>query len=203
MIKISSTSQALPLAAASPLARISTLAKRILAAFSLLTELEFQNYMNDAPVDIGARFTGPQVNPLGPQVVPQGGTLQPPVEGAAIPVFGMSTFLDHTWSKKFTSSFGYSMLNMENTSAQSPGAYRQGKYFIAKPALLTRSRILCSERSINGASEPIFTIPLALTTRGSSSRSDTTFRKCSSGRTSRVLSGTLGSAVDSRGARGN
>ena len=90
-----------------------------------------QNYMNDAPVDIGARFTGPQVNPLGPQVVPQGGTLQPPVEGAAIPVFGMSTFLDHTWSKKFTSSFGYSMLNMENTSAQSPGAYRQGKYFIA------------------------------------------------------------------------
>ena len=76
-----------------------------------------ENYMNDAPVDIGARFTN-------------AGEGKRPVEGVALPVFGMSAFLDHTWSSKFTSSFGYSMLNIDNSNAQAPEAFRRGQYAI-------------------------------------------------------------------------
>lgn len=74
-----------------------------------------QNYMNDAPVDVGVKVTN---NP------------NQPLEGAAIPMFAMSAFLDHTWSKKFASAFGYSMLNMENTSGQTADAFRRGQYSI-------------------------------------------------------------------------
>lgn len=76
-----------------------------------------ENYMNDAPVDIGIKTRG----------VPG----QRPVDGVALPVFGMSTFLDHTWNDRFTSSFGYSMVNIENSNAQAPDAYRRGQYGIA------------------------------------------------------------------------
>lgn len=76
-----------------------------------------ENYMNDAPVDIGVKTRG----------IPG----ERPVDGVALPVFGMSTFLDHTWNERFTSSFGYSMVNIENSNAQSPDAYRRGHYGIA------------------------------------------------------------------------
>lgn len=78
-----------------------------------------QNYMNDAPVDIGVR-TRAVVNPG-----------DRPIDGVALPVFGMSTFLDHTWNEKFTSSFGYSMVNIENSNGQAADAYRRGQYGIA------------------------------------------------------------------------
>jgi len=80
-----------------------------------------ENYMNDAPVDIGIHATT-QVNPLG-------GTTAS-FEGVAIPVFGMSTFLDHTWNEKFTTSVGYSMLNMQNTNGEAADAFHQGQYGI-------------------------------------------------------------------------
>ena len=72
-----------------------------------------QNYMNDAPVDVGIKITD---NP------------NEPIEGVAIPMFARSAFIDHSWNKKFASAFGYSMLNMENTSGQSADAFRRGQY---------------------------------------------------------------------------
>ena len=63
-----------------------------------------------------------------PQVNPRG--YSAPFEGVAIPVFGMSTFLDHTWNEKFTTSVGYSMLNMQNTNGEKPDAFHQGQYGI-------------------------------------------------------------------------
>ena len=74
-----------------------------------------QNYMNDAPVDVGIKITD---NP------------NEPIEGVAIPMFAMSAFIDHKWNKKFASAFGYSMLNMENTSGQAADAFRRGQYGI-------------------------------------------------------------------------
>ena len=73
-----------------------------------------ENYMNDAPVDVGA-----QHNP---------GNALTPVKGVAIPVLGVVSFLDHTWSERFTSSIGYSMLNMSNSNAQTGVAFHQGQY---------------------------------------------------------------------------
>jgi hypothetical protein len=93
-----------------------------------------QNYMNDAPLDVGAKFNddAPIVNPLRPtaQRLPEGEVGILPITGRAIPMFAMSAFLDHRWNSKFTSAIGYSMLNMENTSAQAPGAFRRGQYAV-------------------------------------------------------------------------
>ena len=73
-----------------------------------------QNYMNDAPVDVGI------VNQLQNPVTP--------VVGKALPIVGLVAFVDHTWNSMFTSTFGYSMTDIDNTETESPNAYRRGHY---------------------------------------------------------------------------
>lgn len=76
-----------------------------------------ENYMNDAPIDIGVKnnFT----NPVSPIV------------GTALPVLGVVAFLDHTWNDKFTSSAGYSLVNITNSNGQLPSDFHQGHYALA------------------------------------------------------------------------
>jgi DcaP outer membrane protein len=76
-----------------------------------------ENYMDDAPVDVGIKN-----NPGNPTT---------PVKGVALPVLGVVSFLDHNWSKRFTSSIGYSMVNIENSNAQNPSDFHQGHYALA------------------------------------------------------------------------
>jgi hypothetical protein len=73
-----------------------------------------QNYMNDAPVDIGIQnnFSDPVS----------------PVIGVALPMWSMVAFYDRTWSDKWTSSFGYSYLDIDNSDGQSPDAFHSGSY---------------------------------------------------------------------------
>jgi DcaP outer membrane protein len=73
-----------------------------------------QNYMNDAPVDIGI------VNQLQNPVTP--------ITGEALPIVGIVAFLDHTWNERFTSSVGYSRTDIDNTEGQAPDAYKTGQY---------------------------------------------------------------------------
>jgi hypothetical protein len=68
------------------------------------------NYMNDATPDVGA-----------------GGTLVDP-EGEAVPLVGISAYVDVYWNKLFSSSFGYSTVNLDNTSLQPTDAYQRGEY---------------------------------------------------------------------------
>jgi hypothetical protein len=75
-----------------------------------------QNSMNDAPVDIGIQ------NDLGNTISP--------IEGKALPITGISLFVDHSWTSKFSSSFGYSREDMDNTDAQAATAFRAGQYAI-------------------------------------------------------------------------
>jgi DcaP outer membrane protein len=75
-----------------------------------------QNYMNDAPVDIGI------VNNLADSLRP--------VIGEPLPLVGIVAFLDHSWSPEYSSSFGYSMTDIDNTDAQAPDAYRRGHYIV-------------------------------------------------------------------------
>jgi hypothetical protein len=75
-----------------------------------------ENYMNDAPADIGI-----ENNP---------GNATTPVVGVALPVMGVVAFLDHTWNEKFSSSVGYSMVDIDNSDAQSPDAFSMGHYAI-------------------------------------------------------------------------
>jgi hypothetical protein len=73
-----------------------------------------ENYMNDAPIDIGVA-----TNPSNPLM---------PIKGVPLPVLGTVTFLDHNWSEKFQSTIGYSFVNIDNSNAQLPSDFHQGDY---------------------------------------------------------------------------
>jgi nucleoside-specific outer membrane channel protein Tsx len=73
-----------------------------------------QNYLGDAPVDIGIinNFANPVT----------------PIVGTAVPVIAFSGFLEHTWSDRFNTTFGYSLQDNDNAEAQSPTAFHRGHY---------------------------------------------------------------------------
>jgi hypothetical protein len=73
-----------------------------------------ENYMNDAPVDIGIKTNFG--NPVRP------------ILGRPLPVVGGVGFLDHNWSERFSSSLGYSIVNIWNTNGELGSAYHQGHY---------------------------------------------------------------------------
>lgn len=91
--------------------------KNDIARLSVLYGAGIQNYMNDAPVDIGVESDTTN--------------LQKPVKGVALPVFGVVAFLEHTWSEKFATAVGYSMLNIDNSDLQNYDAFKMGQYAIA------------------------------------------------------------------------
>ena len=81
------------------------LTKSLLGRFQAVYGEGIQNYMNDAPEDIGIKnnFSDPEQ----------------PILGVPLPVFGLVAFLDQKWNDKFSSSVGYSMLNITNSDGQS------------------------------------------------------------------------------------
>jgi hypothetical protein len=72
-----------------------------------------QNYMNDAPVDVAVE-------------VQDNGTL----EAVVLPMYSFSAFIDHNWNEKFSTSLGYSMLDIDNTNGQSYDAFSKGDYAV-------------------------------------------------------------------------
>ncbi|HEX6047042.1 MAG TPA: DcaP family trimeric outer membrane transporter, partial [Pyrinomonadaceae bacterium] len=77
-----------------------------------------QNYMNDAPVDVGIELT-------------PGGDPRRPIKGVALPMWSMVAFLDHNWNKSFSTAVGYSQLTIDNSNGQAPDAFRKGHYGLA------------------------------------------------------------------------
>jgi DcaP outer membrane protein len=73
-----------------------------------------QNYMNDAPVDVGIQ------NNFSNAITP--------IVGKALPLVAISAFFDHTWNAKFTSTIGYSYLDISNSDGQAPVAFKRGHY---------------------------------------------------------------------------
>jgi len=73
-----------------------------------------QNYMNDATVDIGVRSVE--------------GDSNTPFEGYAIPMLGVSAFVDHFWSEKASTTIGYSMIDMDLDEDSDSSAFKTGGY---------------------------------------------------------------------------
>ena len=73
-----------------------------------------QNYMNDAPVDVG--------------IVPNPGNAVTPILGKAIPITGTVFFVDHNWNSKWSSAVGYSGTYIDNLEGQAANAYKTGHY---------------------------------------------------------------------------
>lgn len=90
------------------------LGKSTVGRFEVIYGHGVENYMNDAPIDIGVHnnFSNPKT----------------PIKGVALPVLGVVAYFDHNWSKRFTSSAGYSLVNISNSDAQLPSDFHQGHY---------------------------------------------------------------------------
>jgi hypothetical protein len=92
------------------------LGSRVVFRGSALTGEGVQNYMNDAPVDVGIKNNT--------------GNTSKPVEGVALPVTGVSAFFDINWNERFSSAVGYSRIDIDNSDAQTPDAFKSGQYAV-------------------------------------------------------------------------
>ncbi len=72
-----------------------------------------QNYMNDGSVDIGASEPG------------NADLFE------TLPLVGIVAFYDRTWNDHFTSTFGYSLVDIDNSPGQLASAFRRGQYALA------------------------------------------------------------------------
>jgi hypothetical protein len=75
-----------------------------------------QNYMNDAPADVGIKR--------------QVGNRVTPITGTPLPLLGIVAFYDHYWSPKWSSTIGYSRLDIDNSDGQADNAFRVGQYAV-------------------------------------------------------------------------
>jgi len=75
-----------------------------------------ENYMNDAPIDVGAE--------------PDLFNRRTPVRGEALPVLGLMAFYDHSWSDRWTSSGGYSSVDIDTSAGQLPSDFKFGQYSV-------------------------------------------------------------------------
>jgi len=73
-----------------------------------------QNYMNDAPADVGVKnnFSNSRT----------------PVTGKALPLLGLVAFLDLNWNSKVTNTIGYSRLDIRTSDGQAATAFKSGQY---------------------------------------------------------------------------
>jgi hypothetical protein len=72
-----------------------------------------QNYMNDAPEDVGIKTDATE--PAG-------------FRGVALPMTGVSAFYDMQWNERYSTTFGYSMLDIDNSDGQPGTAFNRGQY---------------------------------------------------------------------------
>jgi DcaP outer membrane protein len=85
--------------------------------FSVVYGHGIENYMNDAPIDIGVK-----ANPGNPYN---------PLTGVPLPVLGIVAFDDHNWSERFSSTLGYSFENISNSPQELSSDFHQGDYALA------------------------------------------------------------------------
>ena len=76
-----------------------------------------ENYMNDAPQDIGV-----ERNP---------GTPTRPITGKALPVLGIVASYDFNWNDRFASAIGASYEKVDNSDGQKANAFKTGEYALA------------------------------------------------------------------------
>jgi len=88
--------------------------KRTVVRLQFVVGEGIQNYMNDAPVDVA--------------IVANPGDPIRPFRGEALPLTGTVAFLDHKWSEKWSTSIGYSRVDIDNTADQAPDAFKVGQY---------------------------------------------------------------------------
>jgi DcaP outer membrane protein len=93
---------------------VTDLPKKSTGRFQVVYGKGIENYMNDANIDVGVQSNFPN--------------LVTPVVGVPLPVLGVVAFFEHNWSERFSSTGGYSLVNIWNSNAQLPSDFHQGSY---------------------------------------------------------------------------
>lgn len=79
------------------------------------------SYMNDGGTDLA-----PEADPA---VAPPIAGLPPPgLRGDVVPLLGLMAYYDHYWNDQFSSSIGYSRVQVDNTNFQEPTAFKAAQY---------------------------------------------------------------------------
>lgn len=79
------------------------------------------SYMNDGGMDLAPKAA----------LVPTPGIFPPPppvLQAKAVPLWGVTAYVDLQWSPKWSSSLGYSRTQVDNTNFQAPEAFHSGEY---------------------------------------------------------------------------
>ncbi len=95
------------------LSTVLNLSKALVFRGSVVHGEGIQNYMQDAPVDVGVITTGNSAKP---------------VDGKALPITGWMTYVDYNITDKWWATVGYSSATIDNTDNASPTAYKKGDY---------------------------------------------------------------------------
>ncbi len=98
-----------------------------------------QNYMNDATTDIAVKYD------------PNSTTK--PYTGEVLPMFGGSAFVDLQWNEKFSSTVGYSMIQIDNIPDQSYQTFQTGTYALANLLYYPVKNVTCGVEVQYGARE--------------------------------------------------
>jgi hypothetical protein len=75
-----------------------------------------QNYMNDADTDVGIEGNLAAGDP------------RRPIVGKALPMWSFIAYLDHYWNKRWSTSVGYSLMDVDNSNGQAADAFHRGHY---------------------------------------------------------------------------
>jgi hypothetical protein len=95
------------------------------------------SYMNDGGTDLGPKLRPAVSQPIVGAPPPAGS-----LRGDVVPLLGLMAYYDHYWSDHFSSSLGWSMVDVDNTSFQSGDAFNSAQYASANLLWTPDPRIL-------------------------------------------------------------
>lgn len=104
------------------------------------------SYMNDGGMDLAPEIDG-VIAPPAPGLPPPG------LRGDVVPLFGMLAYYDHYWNDKFSSSIGYSRVQVDNTNFQEPSAFQTAQYASANLLYTPSDKILMGGEFLWGSRE--------------------------------------------------
>lgn len=109
------------------------------------------SYMNDGGMDLAPKAAVVPAQPTIPPTPPANLLL----EAKAVPLWGLTAYVDLQWAEQWSSSFGYSRTQVDNTNFQTGDAFHLGEYasgnilWTPMPRVLTGVELLWGQRTDN------------------------------------------------------
>lgn len=104
------------------------------------------SYMNDGGTDLA-----PEADELGAPPTP--GVPNQGLRGDVVPLFGVMAYYDHYWNEEWSSSIGYSRVQVDNTNFQEDSAFQTAQYASANLLYTPSDKILMGGEFLWGTRE--------------------------------------------------